>query len=318
MSFDLTWLKALSAAAFAEPAWQTGATAALVAVVCLLAMRRARSRLLGGFLRLAVVLIAVTATLAFFHRSAVHERLAERRALETRNFELIARVLAPGSALACLDGEVGEAVENACEKAVFASPATAAAAVAYMAARLALLADGLGYAGRSDPAFVATLAGLRRTVELDRFGIVAHVLATRDGCTADECPAFVLMRDVSALKANLKARAFDAYVARYAAAWATEPKPPAAEKPAEPAPPPQASAPAPSPPVASRYNFPSAASIPPVSIMNAEPPRPAADNAAAEPAAKTPEQPEKPAAPAVRLPVPPKRSPSQAAAPPAR
>jgi hypothetical protein len=316
MLLDLTSLAALSAAAFAEPAWEAGATAALVAVVCLLAMRRARSRLLGAFLRLAVVLIAVTATLAFFHRSAVHERLAERRALEVRNSELIARVLAPGAVLACLDGEVGEAVENACEKAVFARPETAAAAVAYMAARLALLADGLSYAGRGDPAFVATLAGLRRTVELDRFGIVAHVLATRDGCTADTCPAFVLMRDVSALKANLKARAFDAYVARYAAAWTAELKPLVAEKSAEPMAPPQASAPA--PPMASRYNFPSAASIPPVSIMNAEPPRPAAENGTAEPVAKTLEQPEKPAAPAARLPVPPKRSQSQAAAPPVR
>ena len=94
-----------------------------------------------------------------------------------------------------------------------------AAAVAYMAARLTLLADGLAFARRSDPDFANTLAGLRRAIELDRFGIAAHVLAVRDGCTAERCAAFALLDDASVIKANLKAQAFDQYVARYAADW---------------------------------------------------------------------------------------------------
>ena len=57
-------------------------------------------------------------------------------------FDLATRALAPGSALACLDTIAGETVENACEKALFASPEATAAAVSYVAAQLSLLAAG--------------------------------------------------------------------------------------------------------------------------------------------------------------------------------
>ncbi len=187
-----------------------------------------------------------------------------------------------------------------------------AGAVAYMAARLTLLADGLAFARRGDPDFAATLAPLRRAIELDRFGIVAHVLAMRDGCTAERCAAFAWLGDTSAIKANLKAQVFDQYVSRYAAGW-NKPEPrsePVAEKPA-PQPAPVASAPEPPArtPVARKYDFPSAASIPPVSIMNAEPPLPkeATDAQAAPPAGER----------SASVPVPPKRPATPAAAPPA-
>ena len=42
---------------------------------------------------------------------------------------LMAGSIAPGSALSCLDELAGEAVETACEKAVFASPESVASAV---------------------------------------------------------------------------------------------------------------------------------------------------------------------------------------------
>src|SRR5438128_2395948 len=66
-----------------------------------------------------------------------------RRALEARANELTLRALEPGSTLACLDGVVNPTIEDACEKALFASPEKIAAAVSYVDARLALLADGL-------------------------------------------------------------------------------------------------------------------------------------------------------------------------------
>src|SRR6516165_5160018 len=47
------------------------------------------------------------------------------------------------SALSCLDELAGEAVENACEKGVFASPEAVAAAVKYVTAQLALIEDGI-------------------------------------------------------------------------------------------------------------------------------------------------------------------------------
>src|SRR5262249_45131094 len=74
-------------------------------------------------------------------------------------------------------------------------------------------------AGRGGPNALAALASTRRAIELDRFGIAAHVLAVRDGCTAEKCAAFAMLQDAATLKANFKAHAFDAYVARYATAW---------------------------------------------------------------------------------------------------
>ena len=277
---------------------------------------------LNGLLRLALpaaaIAAAVLAVIAVLDHLDQDRRAAERRALLARNGELTTGALAPGSALACLDGGAGEAVENACEKAVFADPQSAAAAVAYMAARLTLLTQASALVPGSEPSFFETFAATRRAVELDRYGIAAHVLADRDGCTAERCAAFALLRDTAALKANLKARAFETYVARYAAAWDK----PAAEKQVPIA---GATAPAPAPlvgaseppaasgqPVSSKYDFPSAASIPPVSIMNAEPPLPKAADAPAAPADGAA------AAAATKPPVPPKRPQAQAATPPAR
>ena len=80
-----------------------------------------------------------------------------------------------GSPLACLDGVAGEQVENACEQAVFADAQSAAKAVAYVGARLALLSDA-AIAARGDRDFLAVFATGRRAIELDRYGIAAHVL----------------------------------------------------------------------------------------------------------------------------------------------
>ena len=197
---------------------QLGALAALFVVLLVLAFMRAgvARRLLVPIAVLVVVGLGVTAVL---DRLTQNERSAERRSLNQRAAQLTAQALAPGSALACLDGAAGDAVETACEQAVFAGPRNAAAAVAYMAARLTLLADGLNFAHREDPDFAARFAGLRRAIELDRFGIAAQVLAARDGCTAERCPAFALLEDANVIKSNLKAQIFDQYVSRHAGGW---------------------------------------------------------------------------------------------------
>lgn len=271
---------------------------------------------LTGLLRIllpaAAIAAAAFAAVAVLDRLALDEQAAERRALVERSTRLTASALAPGSALACLDVSAGEAIETACEAAVFASPQSTAAAVAYTAARLALLADVQAYAQGRDPAFLDGFAAVRRTIELDRFGIVAHVLA-RDGCTAERCAAFALLADATALKANLKVQVFEQYVSRHAAAWsapvAPDKAPAVSEAPATSAPPQAAaSAEPPGRPVSSKYDFPSAASIPPVSIMNAEPalPKDVAGNGATNGAK-----------PEAGPPVPPRRPQAQTVAPPA-
>ncbi|HET9174954.1 MAG TPA: hypothetical protein VFN84_01245, partial [Pseudolabrys sp.] len=207
------------------------------------------------------------------------------------------------------EGLAGEQVENACEQAVFADAQSTARAIAFVTARLSLLADVFASA-RGDEEFLAAFATGRRAIELDRYGIAAHVLAVRDGCTTERCAAFTMFRDTAALKANLKVSAFDNYVARYAAAWGKA-EPPIDKQPqASTAPQASVNGEQPAPhPVDSRYDFPSAASIPPVSIMNAEPAAPKEHTGTAGAQAG-----EKPANP----PVPPKRPQAQAASPPAR
>jgi len=244
--------------------------------------------------------LAVVAVAAFIDRLALVQQAAERRTLIERAAALDRVALAPGSALACLDAGAGEAVENACEKAVFASPQTAAAAVAYMGARLQLLKDAAAFTPDKD--VNAALATSRRAFELDRYGVAAQVLASRDGCTAAHCTAFALLGDTKALKANMKAQAFSQYVSRYAAGWNAAPAkaPSVSQTPAAVAPtmPVTAEAPTAQPiKPGEHWDFPSAASIPPVSIMNAEPRAPKSGEAtsqAAPTAAKPPLPPKRP------------------------
>lgn len=250
--------------------------------------------LLSRLMRLLVPAVAFVAAglavVAVIDRLAQDNSAAERRALVSRGDRLTALALTPGSALACLDSGAGETAETACEAAVFASPQSTAAAVAYVGARLRLLADAKALEPLGD-SFAAT----RRAIELDRYGIAAHVLASRDLCTAERCGAFALLADTNALKSNMKAQAFDQYVSRHTAAWNAPVPAPAsvsAAPPAEPAnpaksaaePPAKAAAEPVAHPLSSKYTLPSAASIPAVSIMNAEPPlsKAAADALAAQ------------------------------------
>jgi hypothetical protein len=295
------------------PAPVAGALAAMFFVLAVIALRRAAQ---GNATRVVLPVLAAlvvgAAVVGIIDRLTRNERASEERALLERHIRLSLTAAAPGSALSCLDGLAGEEVENACEKALFADPAAVARAVAYVAARLSLLTDAAAVPGQGGADLQAAFATTRRSIELDRFGIAAHVLALRDGCTAEKCVAFALLRDVAALKANLKVRAFDTYVARYASAWGkgeTENVPQASAPDTET---PVASAPeplSPSHPLDSRYDFPSAASIPPVSIMNSEPQAPKeAVNPGHAGTEKTGTSP----------PVPPKRPQAQAVSPAAR
>lgn len=315
-TINSTFVDGLLSTPLVLPAPVAGALAALFFVMVILAIRRVTqghaSRIVAPVLAIAVAGVSV---FGIIDRLARSERAAEERALLERNSQLSLSATAPGSALSCLDGLAGEEIENACEKSVFADPQSAARAVGYISARLSLLADAAATAGRGGSDVLTALAPTRRAIELDRFGIAAHVLAVRDGCTAEKCAAFSMLYDASTLKANFKVHAFDAYVARYAAAWGkSEAAPENVPQASAPGTAPVASVPeplSPSHPLDSRYDFPSSASIPPVSIMNTEPPppkEPASPPGAHAATEKTGTAP----------PVPPKRPQSQAASPPAR
>jgi hypothetical protein len=255
-----------------------------------------------GMLRLMMATLVLAALgWAGIERWKAWELAGERQTLEAKAFELVTRSMAPGSALACLDAVASSTFQEGCEKALFATPEGTAAAVSYVAAQLSLLAAGKDYLRRTgDREYGASLAQLRRNAEWDAFGIVAHVLAARDGCTANECRALAMLGSPQRVRANLARRAFDANVSRYAAVWANGRQTEVARlpEPVEASPEPVAAPAATTPATPSRkpnnYFFPSADSIPAVSIMSPEPSDAPADKpkaATAEAARKPPARP---------------------------
>jgi hypothetical protein len=298
----------------AVPVWAAGAAAALFVIVAVLTLTRTGASVAGALLRVAVVAVGCAVAWLLIQQGTVRDRAAERRTLDQRAAELAARAVAPGSPLACLDAVAGDTVETACEKQVFATPESVAAAVSYVAARLALLADTVDFTRRNGERYEAGLASMRLALETDRFGLVAHVLAMRDSCTPLLCDSFALLKDPDRVQANLRERLYERYVERYASEWAARAAAPAVAAAAPGNAYTTAAAPPAPVPVPSKYDFPSAASIPAVSIMTAEPGTPPDPKAAAT----APQAP--PAPPARRVvhappPRPPARSAPQPIAP---
>lgn len=274
--------------------WTAAFAAACVVLLAVLAvMRNGIGRSLVGFAWFGVIALVLASGWTIHERLAAGERAAERRALDTRIADLTLRTIAPNSALACLSTNAGDAVDAACEKALFASPESVAAAVAYADARLALLTDAADFAARGND-YEQSVATLRRPVESDRFGFYAQAFSLRGNCSPENCDsAELLLQDPARIVANLKDSVFQSNVGRHAMAWGQPAGPALASAPQPPA------APA-APTFTSTANFPTAESIPPVSIMNNEPGMPGQngmDNtAAAKPEAAKPAPSRRPAA----------------------
>jgi hypothetical protein len=270
--------------------FSAGAALAVLIVLALFTLRRAGQSAVAGVWWMAGLAVAGSMfAYALFDRFATREQAAERRAIEERTAELTARSLAPGSALGCLDAVASIVVENACERPLFASPEAVAAAVGYVNARFSLLVASATLA-EHDPSYQPPLERLRRGLEADRYGLVAHVLTTR-GCNGAECPELRLLRDPSRVLANMKSRAFESFLGTHALAWqqsGSNPGPAVAAMPPSlivppPAPAPLSTtgtgtpaAPAPGAGSPSKFDFPSSSSIPAISIMTPEPGAPPA------------------------------------------
>jgi hypothetical protein len=268
--------------------WTAVALLFLLLVISVVAVRRSGS--FGSVAALfgapALVVIAWSAW-NFADQSILQRRLMEREALNARALQLTTAALAPGSVLGCLDAGASEALEGPCEAAIFAKPETVAAAIPYVEAKLHLLADSLDYAHRVDQAYYSTISQLRRAIETDRYGFVAYILMTRDGCTADSCGFFPRLREARAVKANMTARTLENSIARHAANWSAQKSSPVAGV-SRPEPSPTTIF---SPPVTKPIDFPTAASIPPVSIMTEPPAAPPSSSAEAAPPAAAPSAP---------------------------
>ncbi|MBC9879354.1 hypothetical protein G8O24_18600 [Bradyrhizobium sp. INPA01-394B] len=298
----------------AFPMWMTLAAAGFFGLILLITLVRAEKSVANGALTVITLLsigIAVAATMRIYGPVARETSTADARTQAT--------VTATLPALACLDDLAGDAVAIGCEKALFGAPDAAAAAVAYTAARIDRL-TALGDAATAEKSLTLETKVLRKSLERDRYGLVAQVLVARDGCTQFDCAAFRSLSDQQQVAANMDTHLYDQLVARYAPTWNAPAAAPGA------LPPNSIAVLPPSMPTGKPTNaeFPSASSTPPVSIMNPEPPTAAtrqapAANAAAAPAPRAPAatsaQATAPAAPAAKKPPAPKAARAPAAAP---
>jgi hypothetical protein len=265
------------------PMWLTLAAAVFFGIIVLVTLLRAEKSVANGALTV-ITLLAISVAAATTIRGFGPNGQSGPTVTAT------VPVVAALPALSCIDDLAGDTVLAACEKALFGSPDAAAAAVSYAAADIARLVSH-GDVATADKAMTPSLMALRRAVERDRYGLVAHVLQTRDRCQPGDCFAYAAMTDHNQIAANMVEGTYDGLIARHAANWNA---PATTLTPAAPG---VAALPGnlpPSTPTGKPTNaeFPTSASIPPVNIMTPEPPlapqrpSPAAANAQA-PAPRT-------------------------------
>jgi hypothetical protein len=252
------------------PMWLTLAAAGFFALILLITLLRAERSVANGALTVITLLaigVAAAATIRGFGSDA---------AGTGRGAQPPQSVTAALPAMSCIDDLAGETVLAACEKALFGSADAAAAAVSYAAARLTQLTSFGDVAG-ANKNMTPELATLRRSVERDRYGLMAYVLSARDRCQPAQCAAYRSLTDHNQIAANMNERAYEGLILRYSPSWNAPATPvPAATA----ALPPSLSTGKPT-----NADFPSAASTPPVNIMTPEPPLAAAPAAPRPPPA---------------------------------
>jgi hypothetical protein len=277
------------------PMWLTLAAAGFFGVIVLITVLRAEKSVVNGALTVITLLaigIAGAAAIRGFGPDGAGAA-GETQSLQSTRATRSASAALP--ALSCIDDLAGDTVLAACEKALFGSAESVAAAVSYAASQITRL-TALGDASAANRGMTSEAQALRRAVERDRYGLMAYVLAARDNCTPSACAAFRSLTDYHQVAANMNERTYEGLVSRYAPLWNALP---AATGPI--------AALAPSTPTGKPTNaeFPSAASTPAVSIMTPEP------GPAATPVA--PRSPAAPPLPAASAPLPSPRPPAAAA-----
>ena len=276
------------------PLYLTLAAGCFVGIIVLITLLRSERSVANGVLALITLLavgVAGAVTFRGFGTSNVIQA-TEARAVQTAT--------APLPQLSCIDELAGDAVLAACEKALFGSAESVAAAVTYAASQITLLTS-LGDVATANKGAGSDLLALRRAVERDRYGLMAYVLTARDRCTPSACRAFRSLTETRQIAANMEERAYESLIMRYAASWSS---PQAATG--------MIAALPPSLPTGKPTNaeFPTSASTPAVSIMTPEPPL----GAAPKPSSATAAAPASPAAPRAAAATPPASPPAQAAA----
>ena len=276
------------------PLYLTLATAAFVGIIVLITLLRSERSVANGVLAL-ITLLAVGAGGAVTFRG-----FGTANVVQSTEARPVQTATAPLPQLSCIDELAGDAVLAACEKVLFGSAESVAAAVAYAASQITLLTS-LGDVATANKGAGSDLLALRRAVERDRYGLMAYVLMVRDRCTPAACRTFRSLTETRQIAANMEERTYESLIMRYAASWSS---PQAATG--------MIAALPPSLPTGKPTNaeFPTSASTPAVSIMTPEPPL----GAAPKPSSATAAAPASPAAPRAAAATPPASPPAQAAA----
>jgi hypothetical protein len=236
------------------PVWLTLAAAGFFGILVLITVLRAEKSVANGALTVITLLaigIASAATIRGFDPG-------DRSVSGETPPPLVTAAL---PALSCIDDLAGETVLTACEKSLFGSAESTAAALSYAASQITRLTS-FGDVAAANKNLTPELQMLRRAVERDRYGLMAYVLLARDHCTPSDCAAFRAVTERQQLVSNMDERVYDGLVMRYSTSWnapAAAPAPVAALAPSMPTGKP------------TNAEFPTAASTPPVSIMTPEP-----------------------------------------------
>src|ERR1700693_3647960 len=139
------------------PMWLTLATAGFFGIILLITLLRAEKSVANGALTVITLLatgIAVAATMRTFGPGGAASG-------ETRSPQQTSTVL---PALSCIDDLAGETVLTACEKALFGSAESTAAAVSYAASQVTRL-TAFGDAGTANRNLSYELLTLRHAIE---------------------------------------------------------------------------------------------------------------------------------------------------------
>src|SRR3984957_13591499 len=236
------------------PMWLTLAAAGFFGIIVLITLLRADKSVANGALTVITLLaigIAVAATIRGFEPGG-------QTASGGSSSSQTMKVALP--ALSCVDDLAGDTVLAACEKALFGSAESAAAALSYAASQITRL-SAFGDVAAANKNMTPELQALRHAVEHDRYGLMAYALMARDHCKPSDCAAFRALADSHQVAANMDERVYEGLISRYVSTWNAPPAagPVAALIPGVPTGKP------------TNAEFPTAASTPPVSIMTPEP-----------------------------------------------
>src|ERR1700694_4997570 len=209
-SLDQLWRSPTS------PMWLTLAAAGFFGIIVLITLLRSERSVANGALTVITLLAIGIAAAATIHGFGPDGRSASAE-IQSPPPPPMGGGLA---ALSCIDDLAGETVLTACEKSLFGSAESTAAALSYAASQITrLTAFGDVAAANATP----ELLTLRRSVERDRYGLMAYVLMARDHCTPSQCVAFAALTDRRQIVGNMDDRVYDGLIARYAPQWNAPP-----------------------------------------------------------------------------------------------